>query len=120
MVKLKEILIFIGIIIEYNIILTLCCNSFSDYCDNFEEDYVATNREDDLYLQSKPRFSNFHEFDNTTTRESESRAKRSTDFTQDPVKISEHVSRILDELLVNSGYDKQLRPQISGKPIQVA
>ena len=119
MVKRKEILLFIGMVIEYQVIQTLCCNSFSDYCDNFEEDYVNSNGEDDLYLQTKPRFSNNQEFDNTSTRDSDRRTKRSPDSIQDPEKISQHVSTILDGLLVNSGYDKQLRPQISGKAIQV-
>ena len=34
-------------------------------------------------------------------------------------KTSNRVTTLLDELLVNSGYDKKMRPEVDGRPIQV-
>ena len=50
---------------------------------------------------------------------SENRLKGIQKRSNDAVETSNKITSMLDELLNDSGYDKQLRPGLSGVPIEV-
>ena len=95
----------------------LACNTFSDYCDVFDESENAQTAMSNFSLELNPlKFPN-HE--NNTGFEMKSRQKRFQDPFLKAKETSNRVSTLLDKLLINSGYDKKMRPEIEGRPIQV-
>ena len=113
---------FIGVLVPGSILFVKACNSFSDYCDTFDE---AENLPTSLN-NSKTKYNpllqvNHEKLENPSIKSDYLRHKRSyNDTFLTAKKTSNRVSSLLDELLVNSGYDKKMRPEVDGSPIQVA
>ena len=96
------------------------CNSFSDYCDIFDEseNFQASLDSSNSKWKSN-QLINYTVVSYNRVRH-DFRQKRSGDPFLEAKKTSNRVSTLLDELLVDSGYDKKMRPEVEGKPIQVS
>ena len=100
--------------------LVLACNVFNDFCDEWDEapDDIKAEK-----IMSKNPSVNvlklvYHNHSNGI--EIDSRIKRSPISLQREEKMKHgQVTTILDKLLFESGYDRQIRPQINGPPVQV-
>lgn len=118
--KLKLALIvlsFLGGLIPDLRIFAIACNSFSDYCDVFDEseNLQASMRNFTLEFNTQK----FPNNENNTGFSMKSRQKRFQDPLLKARETSNRVSTLLDETLVDSGYDKKMRPEVKGRPIQV-
>ena len=108
---------FFGDLIPKLGIFVFACNSFSDYCDVFDESENVQTAMSNFSFEFHALKFPYHE--NNTGLYMKSRQKRYQDPFLKAKEISNRVSTLLDELLVNSGYDKKMRPEVEGKPIQV-
>ena len=92
------------------------CNNFFDYCDSISDEEFDGNDAQNvssnlMYMISEEKQLRYLETKNNyTTAEISSK---------DTLQSSHKITTMLDELLNDSGYDKQLRPGISGDPIEV-
>ena len=111
------VLSFLGELIPEQGIFVLGCNSFSDYCDVFDE--IETVQTAISNISFEFNALEFPYYENNTGFDMKSRQKRFQDPFLKAKETSNRVSTLLDELLVNSGYDKKMRPEVEGKPIQV-
>ena len=64
-------------------------------------------------------YSDFCDHENEDKSDPKDRVKRAFQPFRSERELSKQISTILDELLVESGYDRQIRPQISGPPLEV-
>ena len=94
------------------------CNNFFDYCDSLGEDTENLNEEEDISLDSSsPLSSVVNNYQNQQNLKAKKREKRA--YTLKAFKSSTQITTMLDKLLRDSRYDKQIRPEISGTPIEV-
>ena len=95
--------------------ITFACNSYSDFCDNsvensFVNDIGRVNNTDDDY----------QEYENTDyVDDILNRAIRSFKPYRSEKELSLQITTMIDELLYDSGYDRQIRPQLDGPPLEV-
>ena len=113
------IVLLIGGLISGRGMISEACNNFSDYCDIFDENenFQASLDSSNLKRKSSQLINYTLVHDNRFRFDF--RQKRSDDPFLEPKKTSNRVSTLLDELLVDSGYDKKMRPEVEGKPIEV-
>ena len=94
------------------------CNYFFDYCDFLGEDTEDIKEERDIPLASSyPLSSVSKNYSTQQTIKANKRNKRA--YTIKAYKSSTQITTMLDKLLRDSRYDKQIRPEISGTPIEV-
>ena len=103
--------------------IVLACNTFGDYCDSLDEHPIdtssATTRDALKILpEDTPYFVN-HYNDSEDKEIVNARNKRALSSTKNEEMTSSQVTTILDRLLFESGYDRQIRPQINGPPVHV-
>jgi hypothetical protein len=96
----------------------LACNIFNDFCDELDE--APDDIKSDKSMSNKPPVTGLKLVHNnySTDIEIDSRRKRSPMSLQSESSSSQ-VTTILDKLLFESGYDRQIRPQINGPPVHV-
>ena len=95
------------------------CNIFNDFCDDLDEDPDDIKTENQWTNKPPINISVLippHE----KNQEQNHGSKRSPFSIQTEGKMmSSQVTTILDKLLFESGYDRQIRPKINGDPVQV-
>ena len=110
---------FIGELFSGSNIFVKACNSFSDYCDMFDEtDNLPTSLDYSKMTINPLQTVTYEKLENRSIKSEYLRLKRSNNDTK-AQKTSNRVSSLLDELLINSGYDKKMRPEVDGSPVQV-
>ena len=108
--------------------LTLACNSYADFCDNVTQNY-SLNKEDNsdndagINITSvslvnvnndKNGFAQYiHGGTHNRVIRSSFKPYRSEK------ELSLQITTVLDKLLFESGYDRQIRPQLEGPPLEV-
>ena len=92
------------------------CNDFFDYCDSISNNESSHN---DVQNKSSNILSMVLASNRYLTLTSENGLKGRQTRSNDAVETSNKITSMLDELLNDSGYDKQLRPGLSGVPIEV-
>ena len=112
---------FIGELFPGSKFFVKACNSFSDYCDMLDETKNLPTSLDNSKVKINPlQPVNYDKLENRSIKSEYLRLKRSNnDNFKKAQKSSNRVSTLLDELLINSGYDKKMRPEVDGSPIQV-
>ena len=112
---------FIGELFPGTKFFVKACNSFSDYCDMFDETENLPTSLDNSNMKINPlQPFDYEELENRSIKSGYLRLKRSkNDNFWTAQQTSNRVSSLLDELLINSGYDKKMRPEVDGSPIQV-
>ena len=92
------------------------CNNFFDYCDSISNNESSHNdvQKNASNILSMVLASNRY-LNSTSENGLKGRQKRSNGA----FETSNKITSMLDELLNDSGYDKQLRPGLSGVPIEV-
>ncbi len=94
------------------------CNNFFDYCDSLGEETEDLKKERRIPLDSSSPLSSVLNNDQMQKIiKSNKRKKRA--YSRKAYKSSTQITTILDKLLRDSRYDKQIRPEISGTPIEV-
>ena len=116
---IKLFILLSGLFRDKTSVLVEGCNKFNDYCDDFNEELNDLNTNKVLQLKPLSNLPDVNNYNKTTTIEPNHRQKRSHFILRDAEKTSKQVTTILDNLLFSSGYDKQIRPQINGPPVQV-
>ena len=101
----------------------LACNNFGDYCDSLDEHPIeissaAKSDATEILPEDNPYFVNHHN-DSEDQETVNDRSKRALSSTKNEEMTSSQVTTILDRLLFESGYDRQIRPQINGPPVHV-
>ena len=110
------IICFTAVLLDKKKIQSEACNNFFDYCDSIgNDDFSHDNLNFSSNILSMATESNM-----SLTLNREDRYKRSQNRTSDALETSNKITSMLDELLNDSGYDKQLRPGLSGNPIEVS
>ena len=101
----------------------MACNTFGDYCDSLDEypiETISATTSDATKIppEDTPYFVN-HYNDSEDKEIVNDRIKRALSSTKNEEMTSSQVTTILDRLLFESGYDRQIRPQINGPPVHV-
>ena len=101
----------------------IACNTFGDYCDSLDEHPIdtssaTTSDATEILPEDTPYFVN-HYNDSGDKEIVNDRNKRAISSTKNEEMTSSQVTTILDRLLFESGYDRQIRPQINGPPVHV-
>ena len=95
------------------------CNSFSDYCDMLDETKNLPTSLDNSKVKINPlQPVNYKKLENRSIKYLRLKRSNNASFWT-AQQTSNRVSKLLDELLINSGYDKKMRPEVDGSPIQV-
>ena len=87
--------------------VTCACNTYTDLCDDINENTFVKNSMESV---------------NVTKVYEELDKNRQHDYVTDLLDRSLRtlkITTILDKLLFDSGYDRQIRPQIEGPPLEV-
>ena len=87
--------------------VTCACNKYTDFCDDINENTFVKNSMESV---------------NVTKVYEELDKNRQHDYVTDLLDRSLRtlqITTILDKLLFDSGYDRQIRPQIEGPPLEV-
>ena len=87
--------------------VTFACNTYTDFCDDINENTFVKNSMESV---------------NVTKVYEELDKNRQHDYVTDLLDRSLRtlkITTILDKLLFDSGYDRQIRPQIEGPPLEV-
>ena len=98
--------------------VTCACNTYTDFCDGINENTFIKNSIENVNV------TNVYE-DLDETRQVDyvndllDRSVRSFKPYRSEKALSLQITTILDELLFDSGYDRQIRPQIEGPPLEV-
>ena len=88
--------------------VTCACNTYTDFCDDsINEDTFVKNS-----LESVNKTKVYEDLDDSR------RQDYVTDLLDRSLR-SLQITTILDKLLFDSGYDRQIRPQIEGPPLEV-
>ena len=101
----------------------IACNTYGDYCDSLDEHPIdttsaTTSDATEILPEDTPYFVN-HFNDSEDKEIGNDRSKRALSSTKNEEMTSSQVTTILDRLLFESGYDRQIRPQINGPPVHV-
>ena len=99
--------------------LVLACNIFNDFCDELDEEPDDINAEKIMSNNPPAKVLKLVHHNHSNGIEIDSRIKRSPISLKSEEKMHSQVTTILDKLLFDSGYDRQIRPQINGPPVQV-
>ena len=96
--------------------ITFACNSYSDFCDNSVENSFVNigrmnNTDVDMDNQEKENSDYVDDILN--------RAIRSFKPYRSEKELSLQITTMIDALLYDSGYDRQIRPQLDGPPLEV-
>ena len=98
------------------------CNLDDEFCDGFDEKPAFIGDTRNLSQKTKVRAIIHGNASDVHSREEEinNRMKRSASITIPKEETqSSQVTTILDKLLFESGYDRQIRPEINGPPVHV-
>ena len=101
--------------ISMQLVVTFACNTYSDFCDNsFDNSFVNVERMN--------KTNEYESEDEKTDYVDDilNRAIRSFKPYRSEKELSLQITTILDELLFESGYDRQIRPQLEGPPLEVS
>ena len=88
--------------------VTYACNTYTDFCDDVINENTFVNNS----IESVNVTKVYEDFDKN----------RQHDYVTDALDRSLRslqITTILDKLLFDSGYDRQIRPQIDGPPLEV-
>ena len=108
--------------------MTLACNSYADFCDNVQQNYSLSkddNPDNDTRvnittLSLLNRNNNENGFAQYIHGGAHNRVIRSSFKPYRSEKeLSLQITTVLDKLLFESGYDRQIRPQLEGPPLEV-
>ena len=118
----SKIMIFIVLFsarpFENTLVAIEACNYFFDYCDFLGEDTEELKEEGYISLDSSSLLSSvLKNYQNQQIIKNNKRNKR--EYTIKAYKSSTQITTMLDKLLRDSRYDKQIRPEIIGTPIEV-
>ena len=120
---LKFVILFMHLYGEFgwkNYNLVSACNSFNDFCDGIDEEPDDIKSATSLHDNQLPNTVGWSHHNYSRMEEMNNRSKRSPPSIHgNEEKTSSQVTTILDQLLFHSGYDRQIRPQINGPPVQV-
>ena len=97
--------------------ITFACNSYSDFCDNSVENSsvnIGRMNNTDVDMNNQEEEENSDYVDNILNR-----AIRSFKPYKSEKELSLQITTMIDELLYESGYDRQIRPQLDGPPLEV-
>ena len=98
--------------------VTSACNSYMDFCDGIKDNTFVENSRESVNMTNV--YENVDESDrNDYVEEILNWAVRSFKPYRSEKALSLQITTILDELLFESGYDRQIRPQIEGPPLEV-
>ena len=92
------------------------CNNFFDYCDSISDEELDRNDAQNVSSKMLYMISEEQQLHHLETKNNYTNAENSS---KNALQTSHKITTMLDELLNDSGYDKQLRPGISGDPIEV-
>ena len=98
--------------------ITFACNSYSDFCDNSVENSsvnIGRMNNTDVDMNNQDEEENSDYVDNILNR-----AIRSFKPYKSEKELSLQITTMIDELLYESGYDRQIRPQLDGPPLEVS
>ena len=99
--------------------LVLACNIFNDFCDELDEEPDDIKAEKIMSNNPPAKVLKLVQHNHSNGIENDSRIKRSPISLKSEENMHSQVTTILDKLLFDSGYDRQIRPQINGPPVQV-
>ena len=112
------LLLFSGELCNRRNLFIAACNNFNDYCDDFNEEQDAVYNSEDLEVD--PLLNAYANTNNyPANMEPDNRNKQSDITVPKEDKTSRQITTILDKLLFQSGYDRQIRPQIQSSPVEV-
>ena len=100
------------------LVITFGCNTYSDFCDTSEEYLVVKN--DRVNITRVVYVDNHEQNRSEYLDDILNRAVRSFKPYRSEKELSLQITTILDDLLFDSGYDRQIRPQIEGPPLEEA
>ena len=108
--------------------MTLACNSYADFCDNVQQNYSLSkddNPDNDTRVNiTTLSLLNVINNENGLAQyihgDAHNRVIRSSFKPYRSEKeLSLQITTVLDKLLFESGYDRQIRPQLEGPPLEV-
>ena len=108
--------------------MTLACNSYADFCDNVQQNYSLSeddNPDNDTRVNITTLTllndnNNENGFAQYIHGGAHNRVVRSSFKPYRSEKeLSLQITTVLDKLLFESGYDRQIRPQLEGPPLEV-
>ena len=108
--------------------MTLACNSYADFCDNVQQNYSLSeddNPDNDTRVNITTLSllnvnNNENGFAQYIHGGAHNRVIRSSFKPYRSEKeLSLQITTVLDKLLFESGYDRQIRPQLEGPPLEV-
>ena len=114
--------------ITSQISITTACNSYADFCDNVKQNYSLSeedNSDNDTRLNITTLSllnvnNNENGFAQYIHGGAHNRVIRSSFKPYRSEKeLSLQITTVLDKLLFESGYDRQIRPQLEGPPLEV-
>ena len=98
--------------------VTNACNSYMDFCDGIDENILVKNNSE--IVNATPLMEDLEIIrQNQYVDDILERSVRSFKPYRNGEALSLQITTILDELLFESGYDRQIRPQIEGPPLEV-
>ena len=98
--------------------VTSACNSYMDFCDGIKDNTFVDDSIESVNMTSV--YDNVGKSNkNDYVEDILNRAVRSFKPYRSEKALSLQITTILDELLFESGYDRQIRPQIEGPPLEV-
>ena len=98
---------------------TCACNTYTDFCDGISENkFIKNNVENFNVTKVHKNLDKSLQMD--YVNDLLDRSVRSFKPYRSEKALSLQITTILDELLFDSGYDRQIRPQIDGPPLEVS
>ena len=100
-------------------IFVSACNNFNDFCDDIDEDPDDIKTENQWTNKAPVNISVLIPPHEKIPEKPPERNPPPFSMQREGKMMSSQVTTILDKLLFESGYDRQIRPQIHGDPVQV-
>ena len=99
--------------------LVYACNIFNDFCDDIDENPDDIKTETEWKNKAPINISVLIPPHEKTPEKQPERSRSPFSIQTEGKVLSSQVTTILDRLLFESGYDRQIRPQMNGEPVQV-
>ena len=99
--------------------LVSACNIFNDFCDDIDENPDDIKTETEWTNKAPINISVLIPPHEKTPEKQPERSRSPFSIQTEGKVLSSQVTTILDRLLFESGYDRQIRPQMNGEPVQV-
>ena len=99
--------------------LVSACNIFNDFCDDIDENPDDIKTETEWTNKAPINISVLIPPHEKAPEKQLERSRSPFSIQTEGKVLSSQVTTILDRLLFESGYDRQIRPQMNGEPVQV-